>query len=118
MIFNVKRNDKMRERRIINKLNPQKFLRYDEEKNELYEVISGRIAKILKVAADNNHKNILLGMFGCGAFGNSPEMVANIFKEQLKIHSYFDHIVFPAFDTHEHTPKYNIFQEALCENNK
>ena len=42
MIFNVKRNDKMRERRIINKLNPQKFLRYDEEKNELYEVISGR----------------------------------------------------------------------------
>jgi len=38
----VKKNDKIRERRIIEKIKPVMFIRYDEENNILYDIISGR----------------------------------------------------------------------------
>lgn len=36
---NLNKKDEVRQQRIINKLNPQKFLRYNEEKKNLYEII-------------------------------------------------------------------------------
>lgn len=38
----VKKNDKLREQRIIQKINPKMFIRYDEENDVLYDVISGK----------------------------------------------------------------------------
>ena len=40
--LSVKKNDKIREQRIIKKIKPAVFIRYDEENNMLYDVISGR----------------------------------------------------------------------------
>ena len=38
----VKKNDKLREQRIIQKINPNMFIRYDEENNVLCDTISGK----------------------------------------------------------------------------
>lgn len=38
----VIKNDKKREHRIIKKLNPSMFIRYDEQHNRLYDVVSGK----------------------------------------------------------------------------
>ncbi len=40
--FSVKKNDKIREKRIIKKIKPIMFIRYDEENNMLYDTISGK----------------------------------------------------------------------------
>ena len=40
--LSVKKNDKLREQRIIEKIKPIMFIRYDEENNVLYDTISGR----------------------------------------------------------------------------
>ena len=40
--ISVKKNDQIRENRIIEKIKPKMFIRYNEEYDELYEVISGR----------------------------------------------------------------------------
>ena len=41
-ILSINKRDKIREQRIINKLNPILFIRYNEKYNKLYDVISGK----------------------------------------------------------------------------
>ena len=43
-----------------------------------------KIRTILRIAADNGHKKLVLGALGCGAFKNPPKHVAILFKEVLK----------------------------------
>lgn len=85
----------------------------DLNEDKLYEIIKRRAVKVLQVAAEHGHKNILLGAWGCGAFGNSPEMVARIFWEALDILSVFEHVCFPVYDTRPGTPVFNVFNEVL-----
>lgn len=42
-----------------------------------------RAEYILKIAIHNNVKNIVLGAWGCGVFGNSPKDISNMFKHLL-----------------------------------
>lgn len=64
----------------------------DEE--YLYNLILGRIEKILKVAYLHNHKTIILGAWGCGAFGNDIKKVANAFKIVLNKMPVFENVCF------------------------
>jgi len=41
-IKSIKERDKIREQKIIQKINPKMFIRYNEKNDELYDVISGR----------------------------------------------------------------------------
>lgn len=73
---------------------------YDED--EYAEIFRERIYTILNCANDNGEKNLVLGAFGCGAFGNDPALVARIFREAL-FHYEFDGVIFaikPAFGPH------------------
>ena len=47
------------------------------------DLISKRIKKILDVAAQQKDEVLILGKWGCGAFGNSEEVVASVFMELL-----------------------------------
>lgn len=51
--------------------------------DEIYQVYKSRIEDVLKAFYKNGCTHIVLGAWGCGAFRNSPEMVAKAFKEVL-----------------------------------
>lgn len=84
---------------------------YDER---LLSTLVHRAKKVLKVAAMHGHRNIILGAWGCGAFGNDPVVVANVFKEALSQMKCFEQVCFAVYDTREETPLYNVFKE-ICE---
>ena len=46
-------------------------------------VFERRIRMILELARRKGHRNLVFGAWGCGAFGNSPTLVAACFKRAL-----------------------------------
>ena len=56
---------------------------------KLRDVFYHRIRNILEVAAANDTDILVLGAFGCGAFNNPPELVADVFRELLIDKGYF-----------------------------
>eukprot|EP00440_Ansanella_granifera_P012478 gb/GFBE01013562.1/.p1 GENE.gb/GFBE01013562.1/~~gb/GFBE01013562.1/.p1 ORF type:complete len:281 (+),score=42.99 gb/GFBE01013562.1/:1-843(+) len=47
------------------------------------DFLEQKIAGILKIAAEHGHRKLVLGAWGCGAFGNDPEMVAKAFRKEI-----------------------------------
>lgn len=71
-------------------------------------VMLERIRYILAVAANNGHKTIVLGAYGCGVFHNNPSEVAEWFRQVLLdegYHSLFNQIVFAVLD---HSPNQRV----------
>jgi uncharacterized protein (TIGR02452 family) len=81
--------------------------------DRLFKTIYERSKKILNIAKENGHKNIILGAWGCGAFGNSPEMVSEIFAKALQEICSFEHVCFPVYDTRPETPIYKVFKQNI-----
>lgn len=50
---------------------------------EWIETVNLRIRSVLEAGKHSGLPNLVLGAFGCGMFGNPPDKVAEIFKEQL-----------------------------------
>jgi len=90
---------------------PAPNLRGAEEIDEaqLIEVIFERARKILKIAALHEHETIILGAWGCGAFGNDPILVATIFEEALKDVPHFSHVCFAVYDVRTPPELFNTF---------
>ena len=68
------------------------------------ETMIRRICIMLKVAAKNGYKNLILGAWGCGAFGNNPKDVAQYFKTVLIDEEYgkcFDNVCFAIYGNPE-----------------
>lgn len=56
---------------------------------EQYErLLYGRITGMLKVAAFLGYRDLILGAFGCGAFGNDAKIVSDLFYKALKEFDY------------------------------
>lgn len=67
---------------------------------DIEETMTRRIRIMLRIAAKNGHKNLVLGAWGCGAFGNKPEDVSNYFKKVLIDEEYgrcFDEVCFAIY---------------------
>ena len=47
------------------------------------EIMRRRINKVLRIGASNNHDGIVLGAWGCGAYGNDPWLIAGLFKSEI-----------------------------------
>lgn len=78
---------------------------------ELYTILVRRAYKILQISEANNHKNIILGAWGCGAFGNSAEMISEVFMEALKLVPTFENICFAIYERGPETPFLEIFKK-------
>lgn len=79
---------------IIMKSNPT-------QRHAISQKMKARIRKIIAVARSNEQKVLVLGAFGCGVFGNSPEEVARIFHdvfEEPEYKGYFKRVVFAIYE--------------------
>lgn len=74
------------------------------------QVFINRIKCIIGSAYSKGVDHLILGKFGCGAFGNDPRLVATAFKEVLDEYKLFDVVYFPVFDDSESS---DIFEEVL-----
>ncbi|MCR4792365.1 MAG: TIGR02452 family protein [Lachnospiraceae bacterium] len=63
-----------------------------------------RIRIILKVSAKRGYRNLVLGAWGCGAFGNKPDKVADYFRRAIideKLGCFFDEICFAIYGSED-----------------
>ena len=75
--------------------NAGEHLRRDERgRGAIEAAVQSRAAKVLAVARDRKHRNLLLGAWGCGVFKNDPRVVAEAFASGLAHIGPFDRVVF------------------------
>jgi uncharacterized protein (TIGR02452 family) len=71
------------------------------ERAQLPTVLRERIVKILSVAQAQGHDSLILGAWGCGAFGNDGHQVAEFFHRALTVDfaGAFKEVTFAIVDT-------------------
>jgi uncharacterized protein (TIGR02452 family) len=74
---------------------------HPEELTQLPGILRSRILKILTVAQAHGHDSLILGAWGCGAFGNDGAQVAALFKWALEedFNGAFKEVTFAIVDT-------------------
>ena len=81
---------------------------------ELLALHEKRLRRMLDVAIMEGVETIILGAFGCGAFCNSPEVVAlaakNVIKDYLKA---FKNIEFAVYCSPKDDSNYKVFERVL-----
>ncbi len=74
-----------------------------------------RILHVLGVAVVRGHRSLVLGAWGCGVFGNDPEVIAALFAEALTLPlaRCFDRVTFAVLDNTTWRPTFNAFASRL-----
>lgn len=81
---------------------------------ELFTLHVKRMRRILDIAKRENDEVVILGAFGCGAFYNSPEVVAEAMTQVIKEYSYdFKVIEYAVYCSPDHTENYDVFERKL-----
>lgn len=97
-----------------NEMNPSAGERAVITDAELSQLLERRIKGILQVAACHKIDVLILGAFGCGAFCNSPQMVAEAFKKALtEYRCYFTAVEFAVYCNPSDMHNYEIFSSVL-----
>ena len=98
-----------------NRMNPNAGSRKADITYEgLRALHTARIQRIFEVAMANGAEVLVLGAFGCGAFCNPPELVAEVFaKCTEKYKECFDVIEYAVFHTERETANYVAFKNAM-----
>lgn len=83
---------------------------------EYRSIMKSRIRQIFMVAQATNADVLILGAFGCGAFCNPPEVVAELFKEAVEEFGMaFETIEFAVFHREFEAKNYEAFREKFEE---
>ena len=85
-------------------------------REEIEAALVRRAALVLAIARDQGHRQLLLGAWGCGVFGNDPHVVARAFKQWIESPVFagvFDRIVFAVYDPTKEQGNYRAFQEVF-----
>lgn len=81
---------------------------------ELRNIHYWRLAGILTAAINEGVENIILGAFGCGAFRNPPEVVAEAMKTAIQHYGgAFKNIVFAVYCGDPEKTNYKVFAETM-----
>lgn len=84
--------------------------RYAPTEAELTAVFESRWRRILSVAAKQQAEVLILGAFGCGVFGNPPELVVEAFNHVAEpFRKHFETIEFAVYSSHKPSPNYQAF---------
>lgn len=77
-------------------------------------IMEQRIYKMLCLAEETGKKRLVLGAWGCGAFGNDPLTIAEMFKMNLELFSCFDEVVFAVLKSQKRDSyNYKCFEEVF-----
>lgn len=84
--------------------------------SELKELHKKRMRRILTIAASRQNDVVILGAYGCGAFRNPPEVVAEAMKEVVQefLH-HFKVIEFAVYCSPRDEQNYIAFKKVLGE---
>jgi uncharacterized protein (TIGR02452 family) len=82
---------------------------------EIRQAMAERIDRVLALLALHDHPTLLLGAWGCGAFGNDTEEIANLFRAALTgpYAGVFDRVVFAITDWSAERRFIGPFQRAF-----
>lgn len=80
-----------------------------EELPNLENILRSRIRGMLRTAAAEGYTRLVLGAWGCGNFGNDPELVARLFHENLT--GNFEEVTMAVFDNSEDQYRYSCFEK-------
>lgn len=85
-------------------------------REELRALMGARIERVLRIAGLHGHDALVLGAWGCGAFGNEPADIAGLFADALRgpFDGAFDEVVFAVWDTTRTQRFYRPFEQALA----
>jgi uncharacterized protein (TIGR02452 family) len=83
--------------------------------SELVEVLNRRAGRILELARARGHDTLVLGAWGCGAFGNRSEVVAEAFLSRLEwdMRGAFRHVCFAIYDTSASKATLRAFRDRV-----
>ena len=88
---------------------PQQFSRED-----LQALHERRMRRVLEIASAKGNEVVILGAFGCGAFRNPPEVVAQAVKTVVQEYrKKFETIEFAVYCSPRDDENYRVFQQAL-----
>ena len=86
-------------------------LAYHYDENQYRQIMTSRIKRILDVAAKENVEVLILGAFGCGAFCNPPEIVADIFASLIRNYN-FETVEFAVYCRND-MRNFKVFEERM-----
>ena len=96
------------------KMNPGQGRAIRVSNDELLGLHRQRARKILSVAATNNVDCLVLGAFGCGAFKNDPNIVAQAYRHILpEFDGYFCEIRFAVYCLPHDRTNFDVFRKTL-----
>lgn len=90
----------------------------EERTNQLEQTIRRRVAMILAIARQHNHRTLVLGAWGCGVFANDPYMIAEAFSSWLDSSSFrghFERVEFAIYDSHPSQKTIQAFRNVFNE---
>lgn len=73
---------------------------FPAEQKKVESTMWGRILKVLAVGLAQGHNSLVLGAWGCGAFGNNPTTIANLFYRAISenFRGAYQHLIFAIID--------------------
>lgn len=80
------------------------------------EPTKDKIRLMLRLAANNGQRRLVLGAFGCGAFHNEPHHMAQLFRQVIhesEFQGLFTSISFAVIEDHNSTNNYTAFRDVL-----
>lgn len=84
------------------------------EKQELRQLHEKRMRRILSIAAAEGNEVMILGAFGCGAFRNPPEIVAEARRTVIQEYrSFFEAVEFAVYCPPRDDSNYRVFERVL-----
>ena len=89
--------------------------------DEYIDLFFERINSILLCAAHYGYTHLVLGAWGCGAFGNDPEVVSGLFRDAIEnfnydgknVHQLFESITFAVPYSAKRPANYEVFAEKF-----